>query len=107
MDELEEELKLLLDETKPDHVSLLPEVPSGVLQPSGGSGLLESRLAAPRSPVDIFEQLKRLTVTGAGRHPGISLLSSEKKTCSNVSFFFLCSDSQQKKTPPRQLQAEQ
>lgn len=73
MDELEEELKLLLDETKPDHVSLLPEVPSGVL--------LDSRLAAPRSPVDICEQLKRLTVTG--------------------------SDSQQKKTPPQQLQAEQ
>lgn len=93
MDELEEELKLLLDETKPDHIILLPEVPSGVLQPSGGSGLLDSLPAAPRSPINICEQMKRLTVTSAGRDPAISLLSSKKKTFTNVSFFFLFSDS--------------
>lgn len=93
MDELEEELKLLLDETKPDHIILLPDVPSGVLQPSGGSGLLDSLPAAPRSPINICEQMKRLTVTSAGRHPAISLLSSKKKTFTNVSFFFLFSDS--------------
>lgn len=88
VDELEEELKLLLDEAKPDHISLLPEVPPGVLQPSGGSGLLDSLAAAPRSPVNICEQLKRLTVADTGRHSAISLLSSKKKTFTDVSVFF-------------------
>lgn len=34
MDELEEELKSLLDESKPDYTSRLPEVPTGGLRPS-------------------------------------------------------------------------
>lgn len=89
VDELEEELKLLLDEAKPDHIPLLPEVPPGVLQPSGGSGLLDSLPTAPHSPVHICEQLKRLTVTDTGRHSVISLLSGKKKTFTNVSFFSL------------------
>lgn len=67
MDELEEELKLLLDETKTDSISLLPEVPSGGLQPSGGIGLLDSLPDAPHGPVSICEQMKQLTVTDAGR----------------------------------------
>lgn len=78
MDELEKELKLLLDETKPDHISLLPEVPSDVLQPSGGSGLLDSLPTVPHSPINICDQLKGLTVTDTGRHSDISLLSGKK-----------------------------
>lgn len=86
MGELEEELKLLLEEAKPDPISLLPEVPPGVLQPSGGSGLLDSLPAVPHTPVNICEQLKRLTVTDTGRHSAVSLPSSKKKTFIYVSF---------------------
>lgn len=101
VDELEEELKLLLDEAKPDHISLLPEVPPGVLQPSGGSGLLDSLPAAPRSPVNICEQLKRLTVTDTGRHSAISLLSSKKKpSFIDGSFFFSVQTRSRRKLRP-------
>ncbi|XP_011613791.2 charged multivesicular body protein 7 [Takifugu rubripes] len=65
MDELEEELKLLLDETKPDSISLLPEVPSGAVKHPGGTGLLDSLPDAPHGPIGICEQLKQLSVTDA------------------------------------------
>lgn len=67
MDELEEELKLLLDETKPGSISLLPDVPPGAVNPPGGTGLLDSLPDAPHGPISICEQLKQLTVTDAGR----------------------------------------
>lgn len=67
VDELEEELKLLLDEAKPDSISLLPEVPPGAVNQPGGTGLLDSLPDAPHGPISICEQLKQLTVTDAGR----------------------------------------
>ena len=100
MDELEQELKLLLEEPKPDPISLLPEVPPGLLQDSGGSGLLDSLPAAPLSPVNICEQLKRLTVTDAGRQPGISLPPRKKKTSSKISFSFSVQIRSRKKLRP-------
>lgn len=76
LDELEEELKLLLDGGKPGPVSSGPEGPPGVLQPSE---LLESPPAAPGGAADVCEQLRRLALAGAGRHSAVSLLSSRKR----------------------------
>ncbi|XP_045891808.1 charged multivesicular body protein 7 isoform X2 [Micropterus dolomieu] len=76
MDELEEELKSLLDETKPDSVSGLPEVPTNGLRPSGepslpGDDLLSSLPAVPYTHLDITseqleEELNQLTLTDSG-----------------------------------------
>lgn len=76
MDELEEELKSLLDESKPDYGSGLPEVPTGGLRPSGGPGLpgedlLSSLPAVPYRQPDVTtkeleEELNQLTLTDPG-----------------------------------------
>lgn len=76
MDELEEELKSLLDESKPDSISVLPEVPTNGLQPSGepslaGNDLLSSLPAVPYRPLNITaeqleEELNQLTLTDSG-----------------------------------------
>lgn len=73
MDELEEELKSLLDESKPDSIPDLPEVPTSILRPSGelsvtGDKLLSSQPAVPYTPVNIStrqldEELNMLTLT--------------------------------------------
>ncbi|XP_078106333.1 charged multivesicular body protein 7 [Sander vitreus] len=76
IDELEEELKSLLDESKPDSVSGLPEVPTKGLRPSGepgfpGTDLLSSLPAVPYTHLDITaeqleEELNQLTLTDSG-----------------------------------------
>lgn len=76
MDELEEELKSLLDESKPDSFSSLPEVPTNGLRPSGepglpGNDLLSSLPAVPFSHLNITDEqlekeLKELTLTDSG-----------------------------------------
>ncbi|KAM8759516.1 charged multivesicular body protein 7 [Acanthopagrus schlegelii] len=73
MDELEEELKSLLDESKPDSIPDLPEVPTSILQTPGelsvtGDKLLSSLPAVPYTPVNIStqkldEELNMLTLT--------------------------------------------
>lgn len=78
MDELEEELKSLLDESKPDSVSGLPDVPTSPLRPSGeprlpGKDLLDSLPAVPYSHLNITteqleEELNQLTLTDSGLH---------------------------------------
>lgn len=82
MDELEEELKSLLNESKTDSFSGLPEVPTNGLRPSGeppllGKDLLSSLPAVPFSPLNITdEQLERelnqLTLTDSGLHFQVS-----------------------------------
>ncbi|XP_059192874.1 charged multivesicular body protein 7 [Centropristis striata] len=74
MDELEEELKSLLDESKPDSISGLPEVPTNRLRPSedySGTDLLSSLPAVPYRPLDITaeqleEELNQLTLIDSG-----------------------------------------
>ncbi|GLD52660.1 charged multivesicular body protein 7 [Lates japonicus] len=76
MDELEEELKSLLDESKPDSISGLPEVPTNGLRPSGepclpGGDLLSCLPAVPHSHLNITteqleEELNQLTLTDSG-----------------------------------------
>ncbi|XP_071338384.1 charged multivesicular body protein 7 [Trachinotus anak] len=76
IDELEEELKSLLDESKPDSISGLPEVPTNPLRPSGelslpGNDLLASLPAVPYSQLNITaeqleEELNQLTLTDSG-----------------------------------------
>ncbi|XP_070821491.1 charged multivesicular body protein 7 [Chaetodon trifascialis] len=72
MDELEDELKSLLNESKPDSISGLPEVPASVLRPSREpSDLLSSLPAAPSGRLDITaeqleEELNQLTLTDSG-----------------------------------------
>ncbi|XP_031156614.1 charged multivesicular body protein 7 [Sander lucioperca] len=76
IDELEEELKCLLEESKPDSVSGLPEVPTKGLRPSGepglpGTDLLSSLPAVPYTHLDITaeqleEELNKLTLTDSG-----------------------------------------
>ncbi|KAM9360407.1 charged multivesicular body protein 7 [Symphorus nematophorus] len=77
MDELEEELKCLLDESKPDVVSGFPEVPTGGLRPPGepklpGEDLLGSLPAVPFSPPlsvtaeQLEEELNQLSLTDSG-----------------------------------------
>ncbi|KAL3063003.1 hypothetical protein OYC64_002732 [Pagothenia borchgrevinki] len=83
IDELEEELKSLIDESKPDSISRFPEVPTNVLGPPGehslgGSDLLSSLPAVPYSPLDITdeqleEELNNLKLTDSG-------FEQEKKT---------------------------
>ncbi|KAK5871257.1 hypothetical protein PBY51_004149 [Eleginops maclovinus] len=83
IDELEEELKSLMDESKPDSVSRFPEVPTNEQGPSGGqslpgSDLLSSLPAVPYSPLDITdeqleEELNKLNLTDSG-------FQQEKKT---------------------------
>ncbi|XP_076586790.1 charged multivesicular body protein 7 [Chaetodon auriga] len=68
VDELEDELKSLLDESKPD----FPEVPASVLRPSGEpSDLLSSLPAVPFGRLDITAEqleaeLNQLTLTDSG-----------------------------------------
>lgn len=76
MDELEKELKTLLDESKPDSISGFPEVPAGDLWPSGeprpaGKDLLSSLPAVPQSRLNVTaeqleEELNQLTLTDSG-----------------------------------------
>nr|XP_046242668.1 charged multivesicular body protein 7 [Scatophagus argus] len=76
MNELEEELKSLLDESKPDSVSGLPEVPASDVRASGepslpGGELLGCLPAVPHSRVSVSagplqEELTRLTLTDSG-----------------------------------------
>ncbi|XP_044052918.1 charged multivesicular body protein 7 isoform X2 [Siniperca chuatsi] len=71
MDELEKELKSLLDESKPDSISGLPEVPTNGLRPSGEPSLLTSLPAVPSTNWDITteqleEELNQLTLTDSG-----------------------------------------
>ena len=79
MDELEEELKALLDESKPDSISGLPDVPTNALRPSlPGTDLLSSLPAVPYRHLDITaeqleEELNQLTLTDSGLHVQISL----------------------------------
>lgn len=76
MDELEEELKSLLDESQPDSISGLPKVPTGSLWPSRapglpGDGLLDSLPPVPRgflntSTQQLEEELNQFTQTDSG-----------------------------------------
>ncbi|KAI3371868.1 hypothetical protein L3Q82_006747 [Scortum barcoo] len=73
MDELEQELKSLLDESKPVSISVLPEVPTNGLRPPAepnlaGDNLLSSLPAVPYMPLNISteqleEELNQLTLT--------------------------------------------
>uniref|UniRef100_A0A1A8DJJ9 Charged multivesicular body protein 7 n=1 Tax=Nothobranchius kadleci TaxID=1051664 RepID=A0A1A8DJJ9_NOTKA len=70
MDELEEELKSLLDESKPDFVSGFPTVPTKVLGPSSDL-VLGSLPAVPHgslntSPGELEDELNRFTLTDSG-----------------------------------------
>lgn len=70
MDELEEELKSLLNDSKPDSVSGLPTVPATNLQPSAES-ILSSLPDVPQHPLNISteeleEELNQLTLTDSG-----------------------------------------
>lgn len=70
MDELEEELKSLLNESKPDSVSGLPTVPANNLQPSAVS-ILSSLPDVPQRPLNISteqleEELNQLSLTDSG-----------------------------------------
>lgn len=72
LDELEEELKALLDESKPDTVSDLPAVPTNVLGPSRES-ILSSLPDVPHSHLSVStdtleEELNRLTLSGTGSY---------------------------------------
>ncbi|XP_029999075.1 charged multivesicular body protein 7 [Sphaeramia orbicularis] len=76
MDELEEELKSLLEETQTDISSGLPEVPSKPLRPSGeyslmGNDLLSSLPAVPQRNMNfateqLEQELNQLTLTDSG-----------------------------------------
>ncbi|XP_060927006.1 charged multivesicular body protein 7 [Limanda limanda] len=75
MDELEEELKALLDESKPELIADLPDVPKKRLRPSGESvlsgDLLSSLPDVPQGLLDITteqleEELNQLTLTDSG-----------------------------------------
>lgn len=80
IDDLEEELKSLLEESKPDSSSGLPEVPANRLRPFGepslpGKDLLSSLPAVPHSHLHITteeleEELNQLTLTDSGLHFG-------------------------------------
>ena len=81
MDELEEELKSLLDESKPDSITDLPDVPTNRLRPSGGAvlsgDLLSSLPAVPQGLLNITteqleEELNHLTLTDSSLHFQIS-----------------------------------
>lgn len=86
MDELEEELKSLLDESKPDSVSGFPEVPTGIPWPSEGPGLPGNEPPGPPHAVpyslpsvsaeQLEEELSQLTLTDSGLQ--------QKKTTSPV-----------------------
>uniref|UniRef100_A0A1A8G2K4 Charged multivesicular body protein 7 n=2 Tax=Nothobranchius korthausae TaxID=1143690 RepID=A0A1A8G2K4_9TELE len=70
MDELEEELKSLLDESKPDYGSGFPAVPTKVLGPSSDL-VLGSLPAVPHSSLnastgELEDELNRLTLTDSG-----------------------------------------
>lgn len=70
MDELEEELKSLLNDSKPDSISGLPTVPATNLQPSAES-ILSSLPDIPQRPLNISteqleEELNQLTLTDSG-----------------------------------------
>ena len=76
MDELEEELKSLLDESKPDSVSGLPPVPTGRLEPSG-EPILSSLPAVPQGRLNVTDEqleaeLNQLTLSDTGVHDQIS-----------------------------------
>uniref|UniRef100_A0A3Q0SMD1 Charged multivesicular body protein 7 n=1 Tax=Amphilophus citrinellus TaxID=61819 RepID=A0A3Q0SMD1_AMPCI len=80
MDELEEELKSLLNESKPDSISGLPAVPAKNLQPSA-EPILSSLPDVPQRPLNISaeqleEELNRLTLTDSGLHFQFSSLSN-------------------------------
>lgn len=69
MDELEDELKSLLDESKPDSLSGFPEVPTGGLRPSEEP--LSSLPAVPHGLLNISaeqleQELNQLTLTDSG-----------------------------------------
>lgn len=76
MDELEEELKSLLEESQTDIGSGLPEVPSKPLRPFAehslmGNDLLSSLPAVPKSSMNITteqleQELNQLTLTDTG-----------------------------------------
>lgn len=88
MDELEEELKSLLDESKPDSLSGLPDVPTGGLRPSGGRGLpgaepLSALPAVPHGPLSVSaeqleEELSRLTLTHSGGRSQLFIVLSDR-----------------------------
>ncbi|KAM3867811.1 charged multivesicular body protein 7 [Diretmus argenteus] len=73
-DELEEELNALLEDSKPDGISALPEVPLNPLSPQPsllGDDLLSSLPAVPQSYLGITdeeleEELNRLTLADSG-----------------------------------------
>lgn len=66
MDELEEELKSLLDESKPDYTSGLPEVPTGGLRPSVEPGRTFLTSLPDVSAEQLEEELNQLTLTDSG-----------------------------------------
>lgn len=66
MDELEEELKSLLDESEPDYTSGLPEVPTGGLQPSLEPGRTFLTSLTDVSAEQLEEELNQLTLTDSG-----------------------------------------
>ncbi|XP_029961563.1 charged multivesicular body protein 7 isoform X1 [Salarias fasciatus] len=73
MDELEEELKALLDESKPEYVSDLPAVPTSDLRPPGEPtaaslpAVHQSRLSITDEQLE--EELSQLTLTDSGFQP--------------------------------------
>ncbi|TMS03782.1 Charged multivesicular body protein 7 [Larimichthys crocea] len=75
VDELEEELKSLLDESKPDSISGFPEVPTGGLPPSGEPAVPYRHLDI--SAEQLEEELSQLTLTDSG-------CQQKKKTTSPV-----------------------
>jgi len=89
MDELEEELKALLDESKPDSISGLPTVPTNSLR-SAGEPILGSLPAVPQSRLTVTTEqleaeLNNLTLSDTGLHVLISQFSS---LCQAVIYIF-------------------
>lgn len=88
MDELEEELKALLDESKPD----LPAVPTNGLGPSS-EPILSSLPDVPRGRLNIStgrleEDLNRLTLSDTGLYvwvPQLASATTDNKVCLSVS----------------------
>lgn len=110
MDELEEELKSLLDESKPDSIPGLPDVPTSGLRPPGGTELLGSPPAVSRGALDssaeqLEEELSWLTLADSGLSSlGLFLNQTVLKCCETTSCR-LYPGSQQQKTPTRRLEA--
>lgn len=102
MDELEAELKSLLDESKPDSISGLPDVPTDGLWRPGGTKPLG---AVDCSADQLEEELSRLNLADSGL---ICLELFHHQTalkCCEITSCRLYPGSRQQERPTRKLEA--